>query len=160
MAVMLSILESAAMAIGFGNTGYFENGLSLSAVIISVVSLTAGATFLMWLGERITEKGVGNGISIILLINILSRIPEDLLSLYNKFVLGATSPAGKVTAAVVIVAIFIGCRKKNFCSVCEKVTGKKDGWRSVFTHSIESKYCRCNSCNLCWIFVIFPNCNF
>ena len=107
VAVMLSILESAAMAIGFGNTGYFENGLSLSAVIISVVSLTAGATFLMWLGERITEKGVGNGISIILLINILSRIPEDLLSLYNKFVLGATSPAGKVTAAVVIVAILV-----------------------------------------------------
>ena len=107
VAVMLSILESAAMAIGFGNTGYFENGLSLSAVIISVVSLTAGATFLMWLGERITEKGVGNGISIILLINILSRIPEDLLSLYNIFVLGATSPAGKVTAAVVIVAILV-----------------------------------------------------
>ncbi|MBQ1688592.1 MAG: preprotein translocase subunit SecY [Lachnospiraceae bacterium] len=107
VAVMLSIMESAAMAIGFGNKGYFEDGFGVTAVIISVVSLTAGATFLMWLGERITEKGVGNGISIILLINILSRIPEDMLSLYNKYVVGATSPAGKVTAGVLIVAILV-----------------------------------------------------
>ena len=109
VAVMLAILESAAMAIGFGNKGYFENGFGLTAVIISVVSLTAGATFLMWLGERITEKGVGNGISIILLINIISRIPEDLLSLYNKFVKTSfqKSPLGGVTAAVVIIAILI-----------------------------------------------------
>jgi preprotein translocase subunit SecY len=107
VAVILSIMESAAMAIGFGNQGYFEDGFDLQAVIISVVALTAGATFLMWLGERITEKGVGNGISIILLINILSRIPEDLLSLYNKFVKSATSYGGKAVAAVLIIAILV-----------------------------------------------------
>lgn len=107
LAVILSIMESAAMAIGFGNQGYFEDGFDLQSVIISVVALTAGATFLMWLGERITEKGVGNGISIILLVNILSRIPEDLLTLYNKFVKSATSYGGKASAAVVIVAILV-----------------------------------------------------
>lgn len=107
VAVILSIMESAAMAIGFGNQGYFEDGFDLQSVIISVVALTAGATFLMWLGERITEKGVGNGISIILLVNILSRIPEDLLTLYNKFVKSATSYGGKASAAVVIVAILV-----------------------------------------------------
>lgn len=107
VAVILSIMESAAMAIGFGNQGYFEDGFDLQAIIISVVALTAGATFLMWLGERITEKGVGNGISIILLINILSRIPEDLLALYNKFVKSATSYGGKAVAAVLIIAILV-----------------------------------------------------
>lgn len=107
VAVMLSILESAAMAIGFGNKGYFETSMGLTNVIVSVVSLTAGATFLMWLGERITEKGVGNGISIILLVNILSRIPADLKTLNNKFVVGANSYGGKATAVAVIIAVLI-----------------------------------------------------
>ena len=107
VAVILAVMESTAMAIGFGNKGYFEDGFGLTAVIISVVSLTAGATFLMWLGERITEKGVGNGISIILLVNIVSRIPQDLVSLYNKFVVGASSPGAMALAAVVIVAIIV-----------------------------------------------------
>ena len=107
IAVVLAIMESAAMAIGFGNKGYFENGFGITAVIISVVSLTAGSTFLMWLGERITEKGVGNGISIILLVNIISRIPQDLVSLYNKFVKDTNSMGGKAVALFVIAAIII-----------------------------------------------------
>ena len=106
IAVVLAIMESAAMAIGFGNKGYFENGnFGVTAVVISVVSLTAGSTFLMWLGERITEKGVGNGISIILLVNIISRIPQDLVSLYNQFVKG--SVGAKAVAVFVIAAIII-----------------------------------------------------
>ena len=40
----------------------------------------------MWVGERITEKGIGNGISIVLMINILSRVPNDLVGLFNDFV--------------------------------------------------------------------------
>lgn len=107
ISVVLAIMESTAMAIGFGNKGYFQNGLGLTPVIVSVVSLTAGSAFLMWLGERITEKGVGNGISIILLINIISRIPQDLVSLYKKFVVDAGSPGAKAVAAFVIVAIIV-----------------------------------------------------
>ena len=49
--------------------------------MLAVVAMTAGAAFMMWLGEQITEKGVGNGISIVLLINIVARIPSDLSSL-------------------------------------------------------------------------------
>ena len=135
VAVLLAILESAAMAIGFGNKDYFENGFSLTAVIISVVTLTAGATFLMWLGERITEKGVGNGISIILLVNIISRIPEDLYALYNKFVVGATSAGGKAVAAVVIIAILVAmvafivllsdAERRISVQYAKKMTGRK-----------------------------------
>ncbi len=44
----------------------------------------------MWIGERITEKGVGNGISIVLLINILSSIPADITGLFEMFVKGKT----------------------------------------------------------------------
>ncbi|MBQ3601068.1 MAG: preprotein translocase subunit SecY [Lachnospiraceae bacterium] len=107
ISVILAIMESTAMAIGFGRSGYFEGEYNATAVIISVAALTAGSAFLMWLGERITEKGVGNGISIILLINIVSRIPQDMVALYNKFVVGASSMGGKAVAAVVIIAIIV-----------------------------------------------------
>lgn len=45
--------------------------------LLVIITLTTGSAFVMWLGERVTEKGVGNGISIILLINIVSRMPSD-----------------------------------------------------------------------------------
>jgi preprotein translocase subunit SecY len=57
---------------------------------VVVASLTAGSCFQMWLGEQINEKGVGNGISMVLLINILSRIPQDMITLYENFVKGKT----------------------------------------------------------------------
>lgn len=108
VSVALSVLEAAAMAIGFGRAGYLTTGVSFQSVAIVIVSLTAGAVFLMWLGEQVTEHGVGNGISIILLYNIVSRLPEDMTSLYQKFVSGATNVTNGLLAAIVILAVIIG----------------------------------------------------
>ncbi|MDD7402988.1 MAG: preprotein translocase subunit SecY [Butyribacter sp.] len=108
VSIVLAVIESAAMAIGFGNGGYLTEGVSFTSVSVIIVSLTAGAAFLMWVGEQITEKGVGNGISIILLYNIVSRIPEDMASLYEKFVAGATNVTNGLLAAVIILAVIIG----------------------------------------------------
>lgn len=104
--IVLAVIESAAMAIGFGNQGYLENGISFTTVSICIVSMTAGSAFLMWLGEQITEKGVGNGISIILLINIVSRIPSDFQALYDSFVKGR-NVTDALVAAVIIIAIIV-----------------------------------------------------
>ncbi len=104
--VVLAIIQSSAMAIGFGRQGLLTN-YTWYNVIICIVALTAGSAFLMWLGEQITEHGIGNGISIVLIINILSRIPQDLSSLFEQFVLGK-APATAVLAALIIVAIIIG----------------------------------------------------
>ena len=78
LTVALALIESLAMAIGFGRGNYLENFNAMSVITI-VATMTAGSAVLMWIGERITEKGVGNGISIVLTINIISRIPEDLM---------------------------------------------------------------------------------
>ena len=102
----LAILESAGLAIGFGRQGLLSD-FSPLIVIEMIVCLTAGAVFVMWLGEQITDKGVGNGISIILLINIVSRMPGDFYNLYQKFVQGKQI-GGIVIAVVVILAIIIG----------------------------------------------------
>ncbi|RZT02735.1 preprotein translocase subunit SecY [Cuneatibacter caecimuris] len=113
LTVILALIQSVAMAIGFGNKGLIDNYGAMSifgkicAVAAVVIVLTAGSAVLMWLGERITEKGIGNGISIILVINILSRIPNDLYSLYEAFMQGQ-SIAMQVFAALVIAAIIIG----------------------------------------------------
>ena len=91
--VVLALIESTAMAVGFGRQGLLEKFNFVNAAIV-VLTLTAGSAFLMWIGERITEKGVGNGISIVLLINILSRIPSDMTSLYEKFISGKGLASG------------------------------------------------------------------
>lgn len=105
--VALSLIESIAMSIGFGNQGLLEGGITFTNVAVIVVSLTAGSAFLMWMGEQITQNGVGNGISIILLINIISRIPSDLMGLYNKFIASATV-VNAILAAVIILAVIVG----------------------------------------------------
>lgn len=106
--VGLALIESSAVAIGFGNQGLLEGDIVALDYVVVIVALTAGSAFLMWIGERITENGVGNGISIVLVINIISRIPEDFQGLYNQFVKGAETIALGVVAAVVIIAVVIG----------------------------------------------------
>lgn len=102
----LAALEGTGMAIGFGRSGLLADYNALT-VIEMVVCLTAGSVFVMWLGEQITEKGIGNGISIILLVNIVSRMPSDFYSLYQKFVEGKHI-GGIVIAVAVILFVIIG----------------------------------------------------
>ena len=104
--VGLALIESSAMAIGFGRQGLLET-YNVFNIITVVAALTAGSAFLMWIGERITENGVGNGISIVLTINIISRMPQDISTLFEQFVLNR--PIAKaVVAAIIILAIIIG----------------------------------------------------
>ncbi len=103
--VGLALLESIAMVIGFGRQGLIPNMTAMNVITV-VVSLTAGSAFLMWVGERITEKGVGNGISIVLMINILSRVPSDITTLYETFVKPQTVAKGAL-AAVIILAVIV-----------------------------------------------------
>ena len=103
--VALALVQATAMSIGFGRQGLLTNYNAMN-VITAIVTLTAGSAFLMWLGERITEKGIGNGISIVLVINIISRMPSDLAALFQQFVIGK-APATAVLAVVIIFAIII-----------------------------------------------------
>ena len=102
----LSVLESAGLAIGFGKQGLLSNYGPL-IVMEMIVCLTAGSVFVMWLGEQITDKGVGNGISIILLCNIVSRMPGDLFNLYQKFMEGKQI-SNVIIAGVIIFLVILG----------------------------------------------------
>lgn len=103
--VVLALVESIAMAVGFGRQGLLIEYNFVNAAIV-VCTLTAGSAFLMWIGERITEKGVGNGISVVLLINIISRVPRDFVTLYEQFV--KSKPiATSILAAIIILAVLL-----------------------------------------------------
>lgn len=101
----LALAQSIAMAIGFGRGGYLTKFDALNVILV-VAAFTAGTMAVMWIGERITEKGVGNGISIVLVINIVSRVPSDLTTLYQQFIAGKT-PAKGVLSAVIIAVVII-----------------------------------------------------
>ena len=105
LTVGLALIESGAMAVGFGRQGLLVKYNFVNAAIV-VLTLTAGSAFLMWIGERITEKGVGNGISIVLVINIISRIPSDMKTLFDQFVKGKAI-ASACLAVCVIIAIIL-----------------------------------------------------
>lgn len=131
--VALALIESSAMAIGFGNKGLIPDMTFLKGVMV-VVALTAGSAFLMWVGERITEKGIGNGISIVLMINILSRVPADLSTLYGKFVSGKSVARGSLAALIVLAVIVVtvllvillnGAQRKIPVQYAKKMQGRK-----------------------------------
>ena len=108
----LALVESIAMAIGFGRQGLIKDYKDMStlhyvtSIIVVIAVLTAGSALLMWIGESITENGVGNGISIVLLINIISGMPSDFATLYSTFVAPRTIAKG-VLAAAIIIAILV-----------------------------------------------------
>ena len=110
--VALALIESVSMVIGFGNQELIIGFSSMNTIhkifsgAVMVTTLTAGSALLMWIGETITEKGVGNGISIVLVINIISRIPDDFATLYETFIKGQTVLKGTM-AVVIIVAIIL-----------------------------------------------------
>lgn len=109
----LALIESLAMAIGFGGQGLLigfaeaSTGRKIADIAIAVIAMTAGSALLMWIGEQITDKGVGNGISLVLLFNILSSVPSDFQTLYIRFISGK-NVATMVVAAIIIVAAIIG----------------------------------------------------
>lgn len=133
LTVGLALFQSVAMAVGFGNQGLIpDNNVWKSTVVVA--ALTAGSAFLMWVGEQINDKGVGNGISIVLLINIVSRIPSDMGTLYESFVSGKTYAkaglavliiAAVIVGVVVLVVILNGAERKIPVQYSKKVQGRK-----------------------------------
>jgi preprotein translocase subunit SecY len=89
--------------------GYTYPGMHVQAYIMGIIGMTAGTVFLMWLGEQIDEYGIGNGISLIIMAGIISRMPWAVLKLAKQvdFTLGA--PTGSIGPARILflVAAFI-----------------------------------------------------
>jgi preprotein translocase subunit SecY len=108
LAVLICVIQAFAFLKMFvGNYAYA--GMERQAMIMGVIVMTAGTIFLMWLGEQIDEYGIGNGISLIIMAGIISRMPWAIGSLIENIDLRQTADPGTYGAATIIslIAAFV-----------------------------------------------------
>ena len=98
--VLIATLQGYGVSVGLENAGDLVLDPGAYFKIMTTISLVAGTTFLMWLGEQITSRGIGNGISLIIFAGIVAEIPRALASTFELGRTGALSP-------VMIISIFI-----------------------------------------------------
>lgn len=104
-AVILAFIQACGMV--FYMRDAFVDGNFLTYVTV-VIILTAGTAFLMWLGEMITERGIGNGISLIIFIGIVSRFPSGLNTIYTSWTGDQVSTLSLIIFAIIAVLIIAG----------------------------------------------------
>ncbi len=102
--IILALIQATGLY--FGIKGAVENPGILSFITI-VVTFTAGTAFLMWLGEKITENGIGNGISMIIFAGIVSGIPSGVIGLFNNFKAGALNIWALIAIAIIAIAMVV-----------------------------------------------------
>ncbi|MTI48317.1 preprotein translocase subunit SecY [Sporosalibacterium faouarense] len=127
--VVLALVQATAYSIGFFRNALIET--DILSVIVVVVTLTAGTAFLMWLGEQITDKGIGNGISLIIFVGIVSRIPGGIFKVTNLFVEGFVNIFEIIAFLIVAVIIIAGViaiqqgQRKIPVQYAKRVVGRK-----------------------------------
>jgi preprotein translocase subunit SecY len=99
----LAIIQAATMSTLIVNWGLTTGGAWF--FVSSIVALTTGTLFLMWLGERMTENGIGNGISMLIMIGILSRFPAQLQSMVSEISAGSVSVLWGLVFVVMLVVV-------------------------------------------------------
>jgi preprotein translocase subunit SecY len=105
--VFLGMIQAVGMSFYLGRNGILVNPTPISYAVIAL-TLTAGTIFLMWLGELITEYGIGNGISLIIFAGIVSRLPSGLYTIYQYLKAGTASILAVLFFAVIAVGVIVG----------------------------------------------------
>jgi len=111
--VVLAVIQAFGIAIFLENlTGPSGRSAAMFPGIgfrlLTILTLTSGTVFIMWLGEQITERGIGNGISLIITIGIIARYPYDVLNTWRALQLGQMSPFKLVFLLVLMVGVVAG----------------------------------------------------
>jgi preprotein translocase subunit SecY len=101
--VGLAILQGAFMTTLIRSAT--TQGAGILFYVTTVIALTTGTIFLMWLGERITENGIGNGISMLIMVGILSRFPSSLNEMWTSISTGSASPIWGIAFIVLLIVV-------------------------------------------------------
>ena len=104
LTIFLAFIEAIGVYLSYKSYGVFVNNSFLTGAMI-VAGFIAGTSLLMWLGEQITNKGIGNGISLIIFIGIISRLPSVLVTMYNLII---TSNGFSTTGFLTAFGIALG----------------------------------------------------
>ena len=107
LTIVLALVESIGIYISYKSTGIFVNSSFLTGALV-VTGLVAGSSILMWLGDQITDKGIGNGISLLIFVGIISGLPSGAVSLWNLIIKdGAFSTTGFLIALGVVLGAIV-----------------------------------------------------
>ena len=138
--LVICFIQGAMFAIAMvksnGEDGAQVASMGFGFILMTIISLTAGAMLVMWLGEMITERGIGNGASIIITVNIIARLPGALFSLIKMVCAGTVVGDSDITTIhlVILLALFfavtagaialtVGHRKVPVCYATRRVPG-------------------------------------
>ena len=107
LTIVLALVESIGIYLSYRSTGIFVDNTFLTGALV-VTGLVAGTSILMWLGDQITNRGVGNGISLLIFVGIISGLPSGIVSVCQLIVQdGVFSTTGLLTALVIIIGAII-----------------------------------------------------
>ncbi len=128
LTVVLAFIQACGMAYGLKMA---INNPEIISILMIAVTLTAGTVFLMWIGEQITARGVGNGISLIIFAGIVSRLPDGLKIIFQYLQAGTVNLLNVILFAVIALAMIVfvimisqGIRKIPV-QYAKRVVGKK-----------------------------------
>ncbi len=120
LTIVLALIEGLGVFFSYKSTGIFLDTSFLGAAI-TVISLMAGTAILMWLGEEITNKGIGNGISVIIFVGIISGLPQGVTSIWNLiFGTGTFSTVGLIEALALLVGVILLVAGVVFIQLAER----------------------------------------
>ena len=129
LTVVLALVQSIGLTVGLFRSAVIDKGAFSIAVVVLV--LTAGTAFLMWLGEQINEKGIGNGISLLIFAGIVSRIPSGIRSLFVNVTEGQMSIVTLILFAlfalvgIVVVILIQEGQRRIPVQYAKRVVGRK-----------------------------------
>ena len=107
--VGLGLVQAIGLLLSFGSQAVVETGTPVILNYITIVlCLTAGTALIMWIGEHITENGIGNGVSLLIFVSIVSRLPREVIRAIANVELGAGSWLTLVIVFVAAIAILVG----------------------------------------------------
>ena len=132
--IILALVEAIGIYLSYQNSGVFINPGWLTGALV-VATLVAGTSLLMWLGEQITNKGIGNGISIIIFIGIISGLPAAVTTIWNLIMtstgfdtIGLITSLGIIIGAIILVAgvVFVQQAERRVpVQYSKKVVGRR-----------------------------------
>lgn len=134
LTLVLALVEAIGVYLSYKSSGIFVNQEFLTGALV-VTGLVAGTSILMWLGDQITNKGIGNGISLLIFIGIVSRLPSGVTTLWNLMMgeagfstTGLLTAIGILVGALILVAgvVFVQQAERRVpVQYSKKVVGRK-----------------------------------
>jgi preprotein translocase subunit SecY len=103
LTVLLSLVQSAGIAVAIERQGGLVTDPGIGFVLLTMVTLTTGTAFIMWLGEQISERGIGNGMSLIIFAGIVVGLPHAIIEIYDK----VTSGTWNVLLVIIMLALMV-----------------------------------------------------